>query len=261
MYSLRELLVLLEGIAPLEISYKMIEKGDYDNSGIIIENTNTVSKILFSLDLSVESLDKAKEFGCDTIVTHHPAIYNPVKRLSYLSDNKEVLLAIKGGFNVLSMHLNLDMAKEGIDHYLSKALGVSEYKIIDMLDDTYGYGREGEVESCSLGDYVSKISKNLGTDKIICYGDKQVSKVASFCGGGSSHAFSAVVKGQTLADTIITSDVPHHVIKEMLERGKNLIIIPHYVAEEYGFNQFYKSVSERLGDRAKTFYFVDKRFM
>ena len=53
-----------------------------------------INKILFSLDLSNETLKKAVELGCDTIVTHHPAIYNPVKRLSINDDTAPIVNAI-----------------------------------------------------------------------------------------------------------------------------------------------------------------------
>jgi putative NIF3 family GTP cyclohydrolase 1 type 2 len=77
---------------------------------------------------------------------------------------------------------------------------------------------------------------------------------------GSSHALSAVVQGKTNADTIITSDMPHHVIKELIEKNKNIILIPHYVAEDYGFNKFYAYVKEQLNGKIQAYYFDDKRF-
>ena len=73
--------------------------------------------------------------------------------------------------------------------------------------------------------------------------------------------FAVVVKGLTDADTIISSDMPHHVLKELIENGKNVVIIPHYVSEQYGFNKFYQYVSQKLTDDIETFYFIDDRFM
>ena len=53
MYKLDQLMTILEGIAPLELSYKMIENGAYDNSGIILKTGDSVNKILFSLDVAI----------------------------------------------------------------------------------------------------------------------------------------------------------------------------------------------------------------
>ena len=97
-------------------------------------------------------------------------------------------------------------------------------------------------------------------DKIICYGNQKVQKVASFCGGGASHALDFVLTSKTTADTIVTSDMPHHVLKELIEKDKNVIIIPHYASEDYGFKKFYEYVKEKKDEKLKVFYFEDRRF-
>ena len=57
MYSINEFLAVLEEFAPLSLSKKMIERGDYDNSGIIVNCHNDIKKVFFSLDLSKEVLE------------------------------------------------------------------------------------------------------------------------------------------------------------------------------------------------------------
>ena len=101
MCNLQEFFELLEEFAPLKYSRMMIERGSYDNSGILIKNTESVKKVLFSLDLTETAVNKGIANGCDTIVTHHPAIYNPVKSLDV--ENKSdapIIKAIKKGMNV-----------------------------------------------------------------------------------------------------------------------------------------------------------------
>ncbi len=262
MLKLKDFMSVIDEIAPLSISYKMIEKGDYDNSGLIVECKEEINKILFSLDLSNETLKKAVELGCDTIVTHHPAIYNPVKRLSINDDTAPIVNAIKNGINVISMHLNLDMANDGVDQSLSSGLGAIDARIIEPLCQTeYGYGREGFVLECSAEEFLARAKKTFKSDRIIFYGSGTVKKVASFCGGGDDYALNAVNSGATDADTIVTSDMPHHVLKELIERGKKVMIMPHYVSEQYGFEKFYIAVSKKIGDAANAFYFIDNRFM
>ena len=59
MYNLREFFGVLDKIAPIKYSLMQIEKGDYDNSGILVKMHDSVERALFSLDLStfaVESL-------------------------------------------------------------------------------------------------------------------------------------------------------------------------------------------------------------
>ena len=258
MLKIKDFVAVLEKLAPLSLSQKMIERGAYDNSGIIIRNNDSVENVLFSLDLSKQVVLKAVEFGCDTIVTHHPAIYSPISNLDAFGETADVLFAARSGLNVISFHLNLDVAQEGIDFYLAKSLGAENEKIIEVIDENIGYGREFFIDRI-LTDFVREIKVNLGTDKVIFYGEDNVKSVASFCGAGGGSILEYARREQS-ADTIISSDLSHHVIKELIEKGKKVIIIPHYVAEDFGFNKFYERIKDLASGSIRAYYFEDKRF-
>ena len=251
---------VLDKYAPLELSQLMISRGSYDNSGLLVKSSDKSDKVLFSLDLSIETVKNATVLGCDTIVTHHPAIYTPIKKLDIDGETKALTLAVQNKLNVVSMHLNLDVASGGIDECLAKALGAKDFKILDELGDEQGYGREFICKK-NIDVFVDQIKSVFNTDKILVYGTGECNVVASFCGGGASHAVEAVLGLQTCADTIVTSDVAHHEIKEIVEKGIKLVVIPHYVAEDYGFKEYYLKVKQELNGLAETCYFQDKRFV
>ena len=262
MFDLEGLYAAVDKFAPFSLSEEMVKRGEYDNSGVIIKNHSQVKAVLFSLDLSETAVKKAFSLSCDTVITHHPAIYYPIKSLSVDDKTTAALLAAaKKGLNVISAHLNLDSAENGIDFFLAQGLGAKSCGIIDRLSENCGYGREFTVNA-TLFEMKKRIKENFKTDKIIVYGKNgnRVKTCASFCGGGSGHALDYVKNGKTDADLIISSDMPHHVIKELTEYGKSIIILPHYVAEEYGFRKFYERISSELPDEIKSFYFYDKRF-
>ena len=264
MLTLTKLYSLLDEYAPFEISREIIKAGGYDNSGIIIKEHENINKILFALDLSVDAVKRAKRLGCDTIITHHPAIYNPINSLDYQDANTgAILLATKYGMNVISMHLNLDFAPLGIDYYLADALGGKGAKILEQSGEKVGYGREFCLNKTTLKEFVSKVNTSVNSNKNLSYGSANFvfNKVASFCGGGSSHALKALQNGLTDANVIVTSDIPHHVIKEFIDRGVALVIPTHYAAENYGFNKFYEWVSATLGGEIQAYYFDDKRYL
>lgn len=260
MYKLDQLMTILEGIAPLELSYKMIENGAYDNSGIILKTGDSVNKILFSLDLSKDSVKKAIELGCDTIITHHPAIYNPIKTLNIDGQEGALITAIKNNISVISMHLNLDIATGGIDHQLAKGLGGEQIKVLNIVCGDNGYGRRFFVKKQSAKDFLSDVKKVFNSQKIIMYGDNDVQEVASFCGSGASEALDMMAKLNGV-DTIITSDIAHHELKEFIENEFNVMIIPHYVSEQFGFFKFYEAVTKLVKEKVQTFYYLDERFM
>lgn len=261
MYDIKAFLNTLESVAPLSLSQKMIENGCHDNSGIIVKAHAGVERVLFALDLSTASVKRALANKCDTIVTHHPAIYYPISELSMDGDTSPLLQAVSNGVNVISMHLNLDIADRGIDHHLCLALGGESYRILFNVDESHGYGREFSV-SGSLAQIVKNIKKDFSTRKVVVYGkpSAKITKIACFCGAGADDALKAVGNGLTDADLIVTSDMAHHQIKELVERGKNIVILPHYVAEEVGFKAFYQEITEKLNGEINTYYFDDKRF-
>lgn len=263
MYNLDDFYAILDRHAPIVLSEKCKQNGDYDNSGILVKQTKSINSVLFTLDLSSEAVKKAKRLGCDTIVTHHPAIYMPVAKLDCEGETKALLDAIKLGLNVISMHLNLDMAKNGIDYYLAEAFDAKNYKILEPLTDSEGYGREFSVSGKTLLDLKRLAVKNLKTKRVITYGNLkgEVKKCATFCGSGSGSVSKLLDENKIDADLIITSDMPHHVIKKVVENGKKLILLPHYSAENYGFYKYFTVISKEVLGGVKTYYFEDKRFM
>lgn len=77
MNIIQDLADYLEQIAPLDL------QESYDNSGLIIGNTNWIIKnVLVALDVTEPVIDEAIELGCNVIVSHHPLIFKGLKRIS-----------------------------------------------------------------------------------------------------------------------------------------------------------------------------------
>ena len=252
--KLKELLNKLEELAPLALSDAFKQKGAHDNSGIIVHSHDEVEKVLFALDLSDAVVKKAIKLGADTIVTHHPAIYYPISTLTIDNENSSLLSAIKNGLNIISMHLNLDIAEGGIDDALADALGAQTKSVIFEILDGKGYGKESVIEPTTFGEFCANAVKTLNAKNYFTYGkpDKKIKKVASFCGAGAKEALEYDGK----ADVIVTSDMPHHVIKALVERGKCVLLLTHYATEVYGFKKFEQSIKTAI----RTFFYDDERF-
>ena len=264
MLKLDSFFSVLNDLAPISLSHRLIEKGDYDNSGVLVKSHEQVNRVLFSLDLSQKAVLTAKRLKCDTIVTHHPAIYKPISSISEDSlTTKALLMAIKLNLNVISMHLNLDVAEGGIDACLCEALGGKKYRILDCLDENNGYGRQFAIDNLTVDEFIKNLKNNLKTSKVIVYGKRKtiLKSGASFCGAGSGYAEKLLSLGAFDADVIVTADMPHHIILEMVEMGKTIILITHYSSENYGFKKFYNRASEKTKNKVLTYFFEDKRFL
>ena len=253
-----DLLQLLEYIGPLSISDEFCKKfGFYDNSGILVDSGEDITGVLFSLDLSEKAVEEAKKLGFNAIVTHHPAIYGGVEKIS-VTDCKTSQIAecLKCGISVISMHLNFDAAPEGIDYHLMQGLGGDAGKTLVKLSGG-AYGRVYDIKPLKLCDYIQFIKKNLSTDKVIYYGDndKVINRVSSFCGAGCDD-MAIDFAAEEGADAFVSSDMKHHQITALLSRGISVICLTHYAAEDYGFNKIYRKIIEELNVPAA--YFCDE---
>lgn len=252
--NLKELVAKIDAFAPFDLSDAFKQKGAHDNSGVIAHCHDEVNKILTTLDLTDDAVKKAVKVGADTIVTHHPAIYYPISSLEVDGKNSAVLNAIKNDINVVSVHLNLDIADKGIDYYLADGLGAKTQKIINVISGENGYGRECSIDKTTFGDFVERAVKTFGAVNYTAFGkaEKIVKKFASFCGAGSSEA----VEYDGNAEVIVTSDMPHHVLLDLIKKGKCVLLLTHYASEIYGFKKFTKELSKDI----EVQFFDDKIF-
>ena len=238
----------IEKYAPLKLSsdFQAMING-YDNSGIIAGVKGDIKGVLFTLDLTLESVRKAIDNNCNLIVTHHPAIYSPIKVV-----DGALLSAIQSNIGVISMHLNLDCAKQGIDYFLANGLGAKNQEIIYNLGNDCGYGRNFEVSETAKSLKQNYIN-TFETQNVMFFGDanKKINKVASFCGSGLDIAEIELAKD---VDIYISSDIKHHVILYALEKGKCVMNVSHYSSEVYGYKQFFNQIKGKLNGLNCVFY-------
>lgn len=248
--NIKEIFSVLQNYAPISLSDEFVKlENGYDNSGIIVETTEDIKSVVFSLDLTVEAVNKAIESGAKLIVTHHPAIYAPITELTA---DSPVLMAANNKIGIISMHLNLDVAKRGIDYYLAKGLGGNNAKILTKLtEDGTGYGRIFDVNLSAL-EVEEKFRKEFNSNKTMLFAKEGafIKKAASFCGSGLSEK-ELNLAGK--ADLLISADIKHHVLLAALEMGKSVLQVTHYASEVYGFKQFYLEIKKLLSDISCSF--------
>lgn len=253
---------LEENVAPVKVSNDFCARfKTYDNSGIIINCGKEISGVLFTLDLSLAAVEKAKELGYNAIVTHHPAIFGGIHSFDLTGNAQAKALAacLSCGISVISMHLNFDAAPQGIDYFLMCGLGGKNAEILSRVEGG-GYGRIYSVPAQKFNNYIEKIKDTFQTPRLISYGDgeRRIEKVASFCGAGCDDGAIAFAKSNK-ADVFVSSDIKHHQISELVESGINVVQLTHYCAETHGFIQIYNNIKQKLNMPSS--YFTDERFM
>ncbi len=254
--KLSEIYKLADELAPKALSDTYCQNyGAYDNSGLLVEANEEIHGILFTLDLTNAAIDEAIEKGCNLIITHHPVIYGKIDHIC-LSDEKllggKLVKCLQKGISVISMHLNLDVAKDGIDESLMQGIvkttgaGRRSISIMHPVEES-GYGRSYEIESTLLGALAQKMKAEFSTNRVLVYGDegKTIRRVASFCGAGGDEGGVAFAK-KTGADVIVSADFKHHVVALAIESGLAVIALTHYASENYGFKKYYEKLRRQV---------------
>jgi len=256
---------LEDAVSPVSLSDEFCKKYSmYDNSGIVLDCGGEICGAVFSLDFSNETVAKAEKLGYNLIVTHHPAIYGGIRRLDLNGDPQAGALAecIRRGISVISMHINFDVAPNGIDYYLAEGLGGKEIcgKETLQASGVGAYGRIYEIGEVVFDKYISDLSERFSTKRLLGYGGGRriIKKVASFCGAGSGDGAIEFAKSNG-ADVFVSSDMKHHELTKLVELGINVVCLTHYSAENYGFKHIYHDIKDGLN--LPTCYFVDERFL
>ncbi len=127
--KIKDIISCLENFAPLSF------QESYDNSGLIIGNPNSeVTSALISIDVTEEVIDEAIEKNINLIISHHPIIFNGLKKIT--GDNyieKLVIKAIKNDIAIYAFHTNLDSVEDGVNSRICNKLGLKNCRILKAL--------------------------------------------------------------------------------------------------------------------------------
>ena len=260
--KLSDMYKIADEIAPKRLSDEMCQTlGYYDNSGVLVDTGDEINGIVFSLDLSNAAIEKALQTGANLIVTHHPAIFGKISKIT-VGDllGSKLVKCIKNGISVLSMHLNLDLAQGGTDESLMQGIISSANRVckinapiaVKNLQTMHtfsggAYGRAYDLPTVSLSDFEQGLKEEFSAQHVERYGEanRMISRVASFCGAGADEAAIAFAKNNG-ADVLISSDFKHHVITAALEQGLAVVALTHFTSEEYGFKKYYEKICRQI---------------
>jgi len=106
-----------------------------DNVGLQIgSGRQKIKNIMICLELDEEVLKETIRKNCNFIFTHHPLIFNPIKRLDTEKNSTAKLIEkiIKNNIFVYSAHTNLDFTKDGVSFELAKALKLKNIRFLKL---------------------------------------------------------------------------------------------------------------------------------
>ncbi|MFN3534813.1 MAG: Nif3-like dinuclear metal center hexameric protein [Desulfatiglandales bacterium] len=244
-FSIEKIVGLLESLAPLNLAE------GWDNPGLQVGSYDYgVETILFSLDPSPEAIDKASLLGPTLLVTHHPLIFKPLKRLDTSKGaGRLVSMAIERGLTIYSLHTNLDSALKGLNYFLATRFGIGDLRPLEPQkeDPKVGMGRCGRIKPVSFDLLLKRVSEVLAMPFLRFVRPKveAVEHIAVVAGSGGSYIERAYEEG---SQVLFTGDVGYHHYLLAKDLGIGVVDITHHASEELAFRDFAYEVSNVLND-------------
>lgn len=213
----------------------------WDNSGVLTGSvSNRVEKIILTLDITYETAIEAHNFGADLVISHHPVIFSPLKRLD---ENNPAVILSNHNITAICMHTNFDIANGGMNDILCEKLGLSPNEG-EILNENDNIGRICSLSKPTDVPTVAKWVKDALGCKALRYSDtgRKVSKAGICSGSGAEYFADALEKGCQL---MITGDIKHHDFIDAHNAGISLIDAGHFYTE----NIFYDKLKAYLLSR------------
>ena len=234
-----ELYKKLNEIIPSELSC------EWDNDGLSVlpYKAHESRRILVALDVRNEVIGYAEKNGFDTIVTHHPLIFLPLKELSGESVVSEKALRLaRAGIAAISFHTRFDALDGGVSDMLCKKLGFTP---------TMKFGEGLCARLCGIGEHsfdelAAYVKGIFGPAHF--FSEKATEKVrsAAVCGGAAEDLIpDAKALG---ADVFICGEVKYHNAIDAADSGMNVICVGHYESEAPALEKLRDTVSKAGGE-------------
>ncbi len=130
--KVKEVVQLLEEFAPQSYAE------DFDNTGLLVGNANTiVTGVLVTLVTLESVIDEALENNCNLIVSFHPIVFSGLKKLTGKTYVERVVQkAIKHDIAIFAIHTALDNAWNGVNAVICEKLKLKNRKILIPQKET-----------------------------------------------------------------------------------------------------------------------------
>jgi dinuclear metal center YbgI/SA1388 family protein len=210
----------------------------WDNVGLLVgDSQQAVDNIMTCLTVTPESVAEAVDQSAQLIVSHHPILFDPVRRVTAETTTGQLLIdLIRGGVAVYSPHTGFDSAVNGINQMIARRLSLENIAPLNPFDDdssSPGSGRYGHLpKPVELDEFAAELKKHFSLQGLHVVGDTTdaVDKIAIACGSGGSFLHRAI---ELRCDTMLSGETNFHTCLEAKARGIRLILIGHFASERF----------------------------
>ncbi len=241
MSTVSEIYSVLNEMAPFSLSM------DFDNTGILVGNrSKVVSKVLLALDCTSEIINQAVEVGAQLIITHHPVIFHPLKRVN---EDSVVYQLIRHDIAVISAHTNLDLAWGGVNDVLADSIGLKDCIGLEPIfpSENIFLGRVGSLsQPMTTPEFAQLVKQKIGAVSIKFADAKNMIQRVAVCSGSGGDCISAAISCH--ADALLTADVKHNQFLDAVAAGISIFDAGHFDTEDIVIEPLCKILSSKIDD-------------
>lgn len=243
----------IDSIAPFDTQC------EWDNSGLLIGSKDAdIKKIGFSLDASNEIIAAADKEHCDLLVTHHPIIFNPLKKIDI---NSPVYNLIKSDLNIICAHTNYDKSDYGVNYILAKKLGLTDIRRLKSESDA-AMCFIGEIGGINPKDFAEFVNRKLGANSMFYNANKAINTVAVCGGAGGEFIYEAA----EAADAFVTGEVHYHQFLDAAGLSLSVYAAGHFETENPAVFSLYDKIKNEFDTecvflkRSKPYNFTENNY-
>ena len=224
----------------------------YDNTGAqILFSDEIIERIYICLDADPETVHDAKLNRCNLMISHHPLIFRPIKKITTDEARSNVILElISSRISLYSLHTNFDKI---MFNTLSDSLGfmgaVPLMNTQELNGTEIGMGSFIKLEKeITFSELLLNTKEKLNLE-FITYCGKENNTINSiaFINGSGGGSIEKIINTYN-PDCIITGDINYHNAKYAIDSGKNIIDAGHYGTEIIFKKNLAESLIEVLDD-------------
>ncbi len=214
----------------LSLSFPREMSCEWDRDGLMVcpDAGRTVSRVLVTLDVTEEAVDRAIREGVDVILSHHPLLFHPLSTLSTEeATSRKALKCAMAGISVMCFHTRADAAHGGVSDRLAELMGLSN---IETLGEE-GILRAGNLlTTLSASELAARVKEVLGTPMVtVADSGKPIRWLAVSGGEGKDMVALARASG---CDALLTGRIGYHVLQDGAEAGITLLEAGHFYTEQ-----------------------------
>ncbi|MGN1328936.1 MAG: Nif3-like dinuclear metal center hexameric protein [Eubacterium sp.] len=211
----------------------------WDNTGFLVGSMDKeVKKVVMSLDACKQAVAYSKSIGAKLLLTHHPIIFNPLKRID---SDTAIYELINCDIASISAHTSFDKAVGGINDNLAKLLCLKNARHIEgsMLV-------VGELEEeMSIDDFAVYVAEILGTHGLRYTDTEKVIKRVAVGGGDCSEYMADAMEN---ADCFVTGEIKYHEMLDAYENDYAVISAGHFETENVPFLMLKERLEQEFPD-------------